>query len=296
MNSKGYTEVKPCIYQILCVKSQKRYIGSAQGARKRWLAHLRELKNNTHHSPHLQNSWNKHKGKGFNFEVLEYCKQEDILIREQYYLDKYESWNPKRGYNICKIAGSHIDVCKYGNVTLKRISDGKIYTEISVRMFKQEHNLGEGSIRGLIRGIIKTADGWTLPNYELEFYVLTNLQGESFKFYSVKDFVQEHFNIKLITGQCEKNSTYNAITRILRNKSGHYKGWSVPDVKKPKFYYIQSPENKIYSFCQIDPFARKFNLVNVTVRNILIGKTKCFKGWKLPTESIENAIFCDFTW
>lgn len=37
----------------------------------------------------------------FTFEILEYCNKEDVLIREQYYLDLL-----KPEYNILKIAGS----------------------------------------------------------------------------------------------------------------------------------------------------------------------------------------------
>ena len=37
----------------------------------------------------------------FKFEILEYCKPENLIEREQYYLDKF-----KPEYNILKTAGS----------------------------------------------------------------------------------------------------------------------------------------------------------------------------------------------
>jgi len=88
------------------------YIGSASSCRKwregfkqRWYIHLKSLKQNKHHSPFLQRVVNKYGIEDLRFEILEFCKKEEILIREQYWLDKLKPFKTK-GYNTCELAGN----------------------------------------------------------------------------------------------------------------------------------------------------------------------------------------------
>lgn len=50
------------------------YIGSAVDFRRRKYKHLADLRNNKHHSDHLQKSWNKYGSANFLFEVVEVVK------------------------------------------------------------------------------------------------------------------------------------------------------------------------------------------------------------------------------
>lgn len=86
------------IYKITCCKSGKCYIGSSINTINRWRDHLWMLKNKVHHSPGLQNAWNKHGQEMFSFEIIEELETKDKLhVREQYWLDKYDAY--KHGYN-----------------------------------------------------------------------------------------------------------------------------------------------------------------------------------------------------
>jgi len=69
----------------------------------RWNEHRHELNKQLHHSPKLQNSWNKHGADAFVFEILLYCDPENCLMYEQIAMDHF-----KPEYNICKTAGSPI--------------------------------------------------------------------------------------------------------------------------------------------------------------------------------------------
>jgi len=89
------------IYQIRNLKNGKRYIGSAVTIRTRWNEHRHELRHQCHHSPKLQNSWNKNGEDIFAFEVLLYCDSEHCLMYEQIALDHF-----KPAYNIQQIAKS----------------------------------------------------------------------------------------------------------------------------------------------------------------------------------------------
>lgn len=89
------------IYKIENNINHKIYIGSAVNFDKRIAMHLYELRKNIHANGKLQNSFNKYGEKNFSFTLIEKCKKESLLNREQYYID---TLNPF--YNICDIAGS----------------------------------------------------------------------------------------------------------------------------------------------------------------------------------------------
>lgn len=89
------------IYKIINKINEDCYIGSSINLKNREFRHLRDLKNNNHHSVILQRAVEKYGIENFQFEIVEECLKSELLNREQYYLD---TLNPK--YNICKIAGS----------------------------------------------------------------------------------------------------------------------------------------------------------------------------------------------
>lgn len=98
-------EKKSGIYQIKNKKNNRVYIGSAVNCRDRKLLHLSQLRRNIHHSITLQRAYNKYGNDIFEFEVLEYCKKEKLIEREQYYLDKLSPF-----YNTCKKAHSTLGI------------------------------------------------------------------------------------------------------------------------------------------------------------------------------------------
>lgn len=94
------------IYKITNIITGDLYIGSAISLIKRKYSHLFELRHNKHHSPILQNSYNKHGENNFIFEMLEeVLEKENLVIREQWWIDYL---NPR--YNISRIAGSPLGV------------------------------------------------------------------------------------------------------------------------------------------------------------------------------------------
>lgn len=94
------------IYGILNKLNGKQYVGSTNNYYKRKQLHLKRLATNVHHSYHLQNSWNKHGEKMFDFIILEKVDQQiDLIEREQWWID-----NSNSNYNICRIAGSSLGV------------------------------------------------------------------------------------------------------------------------------------------------------------------------------------------
>lgn len=97
--------MKCCIYKIKNILTNKIYIGSTvNGLLKRKRTHLSNLMHNKHHSKKLQNSFNKYGKEFFIFEIVEFCSDLNILEREQYWINFYDSF--VNGYNCTPIAGN----------------------------------------------------------------------------------------------------------------------------------------------------------------------------------------------
>jgi group I intron endonuclease len=80
------------------------YIGSSNDLKYRACTHYRDLENNTHHNPFLQNAYKKHKGVWF-IGILEETSEEKQFEKEQHYLDILQPFcNDNGGFNINKYA------------------------------------------------------------------------------------------------------------------------------------------------------------------------------------------------
>ena len=98
------------VYAFVNRTSGKFYIGSAMNLNARWNQHKTDLRRGVHVNPHLQASWNKYGGACFEFWVLERVSVDELLDREQSFIDRLEATNPKIGYNICPNARSSLGV------------------------------------------------------------------------------------------------------------------------------------------------------------------------------------------
>ena len=88
---------------------------------------------------------------GFRLEILEYCPNTIVLIREQFYLDKF---SPE--YNILKVAGSNLGY-KHSETSLKLMSlASKSRNELEeVLKFKREVMLGRKLSKEHLEGMAK---------------------------------------------------------------------------------------------------------------------------------------------
>lgn len=90
---------KSGIYGFLCKTNNKLYIGSSIELSIRFNKHINGLQSNIL----LQNAINKYNLQDFIFIVFEYCEPEELLSREQFYMNTLE---PE--FNILKVAGSSL--------------------------------------------------------------------------------------------------------------------------------------------------------------------------------------------
>lgn len=97
--------MKSGIYKIINIITGDIYIGSSINLKERQRRHSKDLRRNQHHAVYLQRAVNKYGISNFKFIIIEYCEQEQLLIREQHYLDTLLPV-----YNTAKIAGSVLGV------------------------------------------------------------------------------------------------------------------------------------------------------------------------------------------
>ena len=91
---------------IYCIKNKinkKKYIGSSKNISYRYGRHFSNLRRNKHKNKHLQNAVNKYGIENFSFEIIEIVKNNNLIIREQFYINNTK-WEML--YNTTKIAGS----------------------------------------------------------------------------------------------------------------------------------------------------------------------------------------------
>jgi len=109
---------KKGIYCIINIKTSKRYIGSTSVTfDQRFNSHIRLLRQNKHHSIHLQNSWNKYGEESFKFYIIKFYTDDlTILNIEQFYLN-----NLNNEYNVSLSSSSPMKGRKHSFLTLNKL-------------------------------------------------------------------------------------------------------------------------------------------------------------------------------
>lgn len=120
-------DIRIGVYLITNHRNGRKYVGStATGFAKRWKAHISMLNGDRHSNIHLQRAWNKYGRKWFEFSVLEVCLECDCLVREQYFIDKFDSF--RQGYNRRPDAASFRGF-KHSEETMKKMSKSHLGTK-----------------------------------------------------------------------------------------------------------------------------------------------------------------------
>lgn len=111
--------MKSGVYRILNTINGKCYIGSAVNIVNRWCEHRKGIKAKSH-SQKLQNAFNKYGEDNFVFSIIERCAVEELLSREQYWIDHLDSY--KNGYNTRPKAESSL-CFNHSKQTKKKMSE-----------------------------------------------------------------------------------------------------------------------------------------------------------------------------
>jgi group I intron endonuclease len=109
------------VYKITNTVTGDFYIGSSVDICRRFKQHRNRLIKDSHENAHLQRSWNKHGETCFEFSICEHCEQEQLIMREQFYID-----NEKPTYNIFPSASGFYLGFKHSEESKRRISEAQM--------------------------------------------------------------------------------------------------------------------------------------------------------------------------
>lgn len=127
------------VYAILNLFNDRIYVGSAKDVKDRFSWHYNALEKGNHHSILLQRAWIKYGEQSFIFFMIE--QTEDLLNREQYWMDRLASHNVDSGYNIYPVAGSPAK-SKHTEETKAKISaagEGRKLSEETKKRMSEYH-------------------------------------------------------------------------------------------------------------------------------------------------------------
>lgn len=126
-------KLHPAIYCIKNIVNEKRYIGSATRLKERWRVHKSALNRCCHFSAHLQSAWNKYGSDSFEWSIIEEVDWvglteeqliERLLNREAYWIEFYNTTDPKFGYNTRRDCNTNLGL-KWSEESKKAFSEKK---------------------------------------------------------------------------------------------------------------------------------------------------------------------------
>jgi len=135
------SEVKQVIYKITNMINDKFYIGSTINFDKRIYNHISKLNNNSHYNFYLQNDWNRYGSDNFRFEIIEVVDEDDLIDKEQYWLDFCQPYKRNIGYNINNKADRSC-MTEETKEKLRLINIGKKMPESMKQKIRKHHENG----------------------------------------------------------------------------------------------------------------------------------------------------------
>lgn len=196
------------IYKIENIVNNKIYIGSCSNFNIRKGSHLCLLRQGKHHSIKLQRSFDKYGEINFIITLIEKCEKENLIIREQYYIDILKPF-----YNICLVAGS---------------TQGRVFTDLHKERLSK-------SLTGKIRTEeqkerqrqIKIGKTHTKETKEKVSKIVNELKGNrigdkinSEEILNFINIANKESSIKTIKQICKENNfNYRSILRFVSNQT-----------------------------------------------------------------------------
>lgn len=144
-----------CIYKIINLNDNFKYIGRTKNFDLRKKRHINELSKNKHHNISLQEAFNKDGIESFFFEIIENeLSLNDALQREQYYIDTEDNLY---NINLSSTFGDSISKHPKRNEICSKISAASRERILSMTPEEKEkrygHTRGEGNPNYKNRGV-----------------------------------------------------------------------------------------------------------------------------------------------
>lgn len=214
------------IYKITNLLNNKIYIGRAVNLQKRKTAHFRFTHPEDYSETTIKGEKDmpihramakSHNKDDFKFEVVEYCPEEELDEKEQYYIQKFNSFVPN-GYNIAKggMTWPHPKGEQHPNAKLTKEQVAEIKTQlkqgVSATELVQKYNASLEAISAINNGY-----NWRDDN---ETYPLSRLNGlRHYTSEEILDMREARANGASVKELAKKYNTYTStISQIVLGK------------------------------------------------------------------------------
>lgn len=223
------------VYKITNIDNGKVYVGSSKNLKNRLNRHLWYLKKNTHSNSHLQRAWNKYGEDKFEFSVLEFVPDVNILLeREQHYMNLYLSYKRDFGYNILPIAGSSENMTEETRQKMSKSHKGQRAWNKGIPQTQEVKDKLSKSQKGRPawnKGIHRTQETRDKISKYLEGKPRIQEDKDKIakslsKNWVVIDPMGKEYNITNLRKFCRENNLHSgAMVEVSKGKCSQHKGW-----------------------------------------------------------------------
>jgi group I intron endonuclease len=212
------------IYIITCNVNNKHYIGKSVHCQHRINQHKRALKEDKHHSYHLQRAYNKYGMDKFIYNILEEYPDEFLFSMEKYWIYLLNSTDRKFGYNIAipnGMGGFTTD-----SDTRIKMRDSKLGTKLSevtkekLRKININNKLTEDQLKNLQLAGIKYR---TTQKFIDDTLIKKLIRGKKIVIYNYKINTWKNFDT-LLDAAIDLKTTTGAISSVKDKPSKSIKG------------------------------------------------------------------------
>lgn len=147
------------IYKITNLINGKVYIGQSCHIKQRWQEHKRisRRKNSTQK---LYIAFNEYGLENFLFEIIELCPKEELLKREEYYINFYQSSLDEKGYNMKKKGCFNQWI---SDSTVEGICKDLQNLEMTRNEIAQKWKVSPCYVSNVNKGILRPLDNYSYP-------------------------------------------------------------------------------------------------------------------------------------
>ena len=293
----------------------KMYIGQTINFYKRIYDEMNGFRNNKHQSMFkLFNAIQKYGIDNFRVVRLLECPKEYLNKTEILLIEYYDS--KKNGYN-CTIGGEGTGGHKVTQqqIEKQRVAMKQFWTDERCKLHSEKMKVWFNSKPKNEQDEIRSGHGWWLDkeckkkqieNYKLSLTperierrrnsLIRYYEGNDSKRAIKTEIISPTNEIVEINGTVKFCREYHFATKtlddVLSGRKIHHKGWHInPEFifVPPKLKQLASPDGKIYEFQSSLRFCREHKLDLGGIKNVIMGKSKHYKLWRLPETSLENA-------
>lgn len=264
------------IYKLTCLANDRFYIGGSLDVKKRCDGHFLSLRKGEHRNPYLQNAWLKYGELAFICELMEACSTDDLIEREQYYLDMLQPFIRTIGFNIAHDAyrpqlGNKLSLetrAKLSALRMGKTPNDETRAKISLSKLGNKHTLGlkhteksKAKMRIAQKGV------------NAKDFIVTTPSNVELLVHNLKDF-------------CRTNGlTYPLMQAVVARKQPFHKGWQCRYANEPdrnvsrKHFVAISPSGLEIKGFNLKMFCRETELEYSAMAKVARGEREHYKGW-----------------